>query len=87
MKIIKSTLIVTLLLTQQALSHDAEVTRLSVCQKEPGVYFIEIDKVFYRTTVELKSKLIFIDSPPIQAAGGLCNCKSHDSKPPILICD
>lgn len=87
MKVIRSALIVTLLLTQQALSHDAEVTRLSVCQKEPGVYFIEIDKVFYRTTVEVKSTLIFIDNSPIQAAGGLCNCKSSESKPPILICD
>ena len=87
MKKTKIVLIIALSFTQQALSHDAEVTRLSICDKEPGVYFIEVNKVFYRTTVESKGSLILIDNPPMEAAGGLCYCRSQDSKPKILVCD
>jgi len=87
MKRIKSVLVVAFIFAQQAFSHDAEVTRLSICDKEPGVYFIEVDKVFYRATVVPKGSLILIDNPPMEAAGGLCYCRSQDSKPPILVCD
>jgi hypothetical protein len=87
MKRIKAVLMLVFLFTQQASSHDAEVTRLSICDKEPGVYFIEVNKVFYRTTVESKGSLILIDNPPMEAAGGLCYCRSQDSKPKILVCD
>jgi len=70
-----------------AFSHDAEVTRESVCQRGPGVYFLEVNKVFYRTTVVEKGGLIFIDNPPYEAAGGLCYCREQSKRPPILVCD
>ncbi|GHA18936.1 hypothetical protein GCM10008090_30760 [Arenicella chitinivorans] len=70
-----------------ALSHDAEVTRESICQRGPGVYFLEVNKVFYRTTVVEKGGLIFIDNPPHEAAGGLCYCRDQKEYPPILVCD
>ena len=87
MKILKTVLMMTLLFTQQALSHEAEVTRQSVCKSDPGVYFIKIDNVFYRTTVSSKERLIFIDNQPLQAAGGLCYCRDQEDDLPILVCD
>jgi len=87
MKISRLALIMTLFFTQPLFSHDAEVTRQSVCKSDPGLYFLKIDKVFYRTTVTSKGGLIFIDNPPLQAAGGLCYCRDQEDNPPILVCD
>jgi len=70
-----------------AFSHNAEVNRQSICQREPGVYFLEVDNAFYRTTVVEKGGLIFIDNPPLQAAGGLCYCQDYKNESPILVCD
>lgn len=87
MKTIIFSALAMLALSFAAFSHDAEVTRESVCQRESGVYFLEVDKVFYRTTVVEKGGLIFIDNPPYEAAGGLCYCRDQEELPPILVCD
>jgi len=85
--IISVLLVVVLTSSYSAFSHNAEVNRQSICQREPGVYFLEVDNVFYRATVVEKGGLIFIDNPPSQAAGGLCYCEDNKNEPPILVCE
>ena len=87
MKTIILIVFLALTVSYKALSHDAEVTRESICQRGSGVYFLEVNKVFYRTTVVEKGGLIFIDNPPYEAAGGLCYCRNQEKHPPILVCD